>query len=651
MQKVRIIAHADHKEHLIEKLHNLGMIEVESLRDTADRDVFLEDSDTTDVERKIAELKYGIDFLYAYSKKPNLLESFFSPKYGVEKRYYTKIVEKYDLSIIETLRSMDQKITELKNEEKKLKSITEQLLPWERLNIPMEDLETQKTITELGILSQEYLSVISSLDYAHIQVVLSTKRKTWVAITYLKSFNMEEVLRKTDFQKISLPTELEGTPAQNRERIQKDLENIQKERENLEEECTNLAKERFNLMILHDHYQNIKLKHEVRKNFINTRKSFVLEGWVKRKDADAVKKELSLLREVDVSFYEPEETENVPVAMENNRIKPFEVVTKIYGLPHYREIDPTPLLTPFFIVYFALCLSDVVYGTLLVILSLFVLKKVRIGPDAQMLFRVLIMGGLLAIVFGMVTGGWAGDLTAYLPERLSFLDKLRVSLTRMDPLKDPLVMLKLSLLLGLFQVWTGILIKGYLRVRDGQALDALFDQGLWLILLPVGTMTVLNKMFGVSMPYPDVLFKISMGAVIGLVLTQGRYQKASNIVFTVFKKALVGLLSLYSIFGYLGDTLSYSRILALGLATTALASAFNMVAAQFGSAGTVGLVFAIVWLIGAHMIDLIISTLGAFIHSGRLQFVEYFTKFLEGGGRMFKPFGFNSRYIKIMEDD
>ncbi len=652
MQRVRITAHVCHKEKIVAKLQELGIVEVEILSDIPELHTVRDEPDTATVEREIAELKYALDFLHTFEpKKPTLLESFFSPKYGIEKEYYTKIVENYDLSVIDTIRMLDQKLSDLKNEKARLKSVAEQLQPWKSLLIPLDSLETKETVTELGILPNEYLNELSLLEYVHVEISLSTKRKSWVAVTLLKSFkeDVEEMLRKMSFQKISLPR-LEGTPCEALERINSQVEEIQSEIKAGETQCRDLARERFNLMILYDHYQALRIRHEVRQSFINTEKSFVLEGWIKKNDTKILEEALSSFREADIFFRDPEELENVPVDIDNKGIvKPFEVVTRIYGLPLYREIDPTILLAPFFIVFFALCLSDVIYGLLLVGFSVYILKRVRTGPDARLLFKLLMLGGFLAMGAGLITGGWAGDLPQYLPWPLSFLETLRTSLASIDPLKSPLVMLEISLALGLFQVWMGIFIRGYLNARDGHLLDAVLDQGLWLILLPAGTLTLTNKMFGASIPYPDLMYKISLGAVVGLIVTQGRYQKASNLPLTLMKKILVGFLGVYSVFGYLGDVLSYSRILALGLASSALAAAFNLVAAQIGGIQIVGPILMVGILIVVHLLNLTISVLGAFVHSGRLQFVEYFTKFLEGGGRTFKPFGSYSRYTKIKE--
>ncbi|MBU6997400.1 MAG: V-type ATP synthase subunit I [Theionarchaea archaeon] len=653
MQKVHIVAHADHKDAIIEKLHDAGLVEVETFTEILEG-LHTEDVDAGDLERKLADLSYGIDFLYTFSVKPNLLESFFLPRYKIEKKHYEAVVNEFDFSIIEEMKNLDQTLSELKNEETRLKSIIEQLQPWETLTIAVRDFETERTVTEVGIISTEAVSEILKLEYVHVEIPFSTERKTWMSVTYLKDYRdeLEEIFRKLDFQKVSLPGGSEGTPAETIEEAGHQIQMLQKEREKVRERCMVLAERRMHLMIVYDHYLDIKKRHDVRKDFANTEKSFILQGWIRKEDLPVLRKELSFADEVDISSYEPSDIDDVPVGIENRRaFKPFEVITRIYGLPLYKEIDPTLLLAPFFIVFFGLCLSDFLYGAALILLSVFALKKIKVGPDAVLLFKVLIMGGVVTMVLGILTGGWAGDLTLYLPEQLSFLENVRQSLTVINLLENPILMLEIALILGLVQVWAGILIRGYMNVRDGYYLDAIFDQGLWLLLLPAGTLALINKMFGVDVPAAGLMLNLSLAALVGLVLTQGRYQKASNPVVALGKKAMVGVLSIYNIFGYLGDVLSYSRILALGLATAALASAFNMVAVQASGIKILGPIIMVMFLILLHLLNIVISSLSAFVHSGRLQFVEYFTKFLEGGGRTFKPFGSHPKYIQIKEED
>ncbi|MBU7025353.1 MAG: hypothetical protein HXS48_00310 [Theionarchaea archaeon] len=156
-------------------------------------------------------------------------------------------------------------------------------------------------------------------------------------------------------------------------------------------------------------------------------------------------------------------------------------------------------------------------------------------------------------------------------------------------------------------------------------------------------------MFEVDIPAYTAIQYVVIACLVGLVLTQGRHQKAGNIVASLFKKLFVGLLSIYSIFGYLGDVLSYSRVLALGLATGAIAIVFNNILSMIAGLPYIGLIIAIILFPVLHLFNLIINALGAFIHPGRLQYVEFFTKFLEGGGEDFRPFQFDSKYIKVRE--
>lgn len=653
MLKVRIVAHSIHKDTLIETLHSAGLVEIINLEEVPEGG-FVEELEPTDLERKIADIGYAIDFLYTYSEKPSLIESFFSPRYSVERSYYENLIITYDFSILDRVKALDQNLSELKNEETRLKSLIEQLTPWYNLSLPLEDTETDKTITEFGMLPTEATSEFSAVPYLHLEIPQATERKIWAAVTYHRDYreDVDELMRRTDFQKISLPSGLKGTPQENLDRIAEDMDTIREKQEEVEKKCSELASERFNLMIMYDYYTHLKEKHDVRREFINTEKTFVLNGWIQGKDVSRLHEGLSHMKEVDISTSHPDESDTIPVNLENRGVfRRFELVTKIYGMPMYKEIDPTLLLTPFFIVFFALCLSDFIYGVALIGLSILVPRKIKMGPDGKLLFKVLLIGGMMTIIFGLLTSGWAGDLTAQI-SFLAPLEHMRNALGQIDLLKNPLIMLEVALILGLIQVWAGILIRGYMNIRDGYVLDAVIDQGLWLILLPVGTLTLINKMFGVDIPYANMMFNLTLASLGGLVLTQGRYQKASNLPLTLLKKLMVGFLSIYNIFGYLGDVLSYSRILALGLATAALASAFNMVAIQIGGLiPLIGPIVVVVALIVLHTLNLIISGLGAFVHSGRLQFVEYFTKFLEGGGRAFKPFGTYTKYINVKEEE
>jgi V/A-type H+-transporting ATPase subunit I len=567
---------------------------------------------------------------------------------------YEKAVEKFDFGIIERCKKLDAQLTRIKNEEASLSSLYEELLPWEFLSIPLEDLETPHTEIWLGSIPVEKVEVLGEItnEYPHtyISVIQETDKVKYMTVVHLKS-ESDEILKKlriADFSPVSFEN-LQGKVTDNLEQLQKKIKETIEEREMVEETCRELLEERLPLMVMHDHLSTIKSEEEVKENFLRTEKAFMLEGWVPRRKVEALREGLSAFNEMEILIEEPDDDEEVPVELRSpgRVMKPFELVTRIYGLPHYREIDPTLALAPFFIVFFGLCLSDVFYGILLILLSFFALKKIKMGPDGTLLFKLLIIAGGVTVVCGFLLGGWFGNLTEYAPGQLVFLETIRQKLTIINPIQNPLSMLSVVLLMGIVHVWFGIMLKLYMNIRDGYLLDALFDQGLWLILIPFGTLMILKTMFEVDIPSYTAVKYVVIGCLVGLVLTQGRYQKGGNIVTSTFKKLFVGLISIYNIFGYLGDVLSYSRVLALGLATGAIAIVFNTILSMVAGFPYVGIILAAIAFPILHLFNLIINALGAFIHPGRLQYVEFFTKFLEGGGEDFKPFQFDSRYVKI----
>ena len=324
-----------------------------------------------------------------------------------------------------------------------------------------------------------------------------------------------------------------------------------------------------------------------------------------------------------------EQPEMPPVDLENTAIvKPFEAVTEMYSPPKYTEIDPTPLVTVFFVLFFGICLSDAGYGAMLSILSILMMKKYTMGSTGKKFLRLLFIGGISSFFFGVLGGSLFGDL-------------LKMPAIWINPIEDPMTMLIFALILGLIQIFVGIGVKMYNDIRRGDIKDAVFDQLTRFILLSGLVLIILAEM--------DVLFlsKIPYGVagfgIIALVLTQGRHQKS------MVNKMVYGLASLYGIIGYFSDVLSYSRLMALSLATIVLAMVFNTIAFMMKDIYIVGIFITAMVLIVGHLFMLIIGTMGAFVHTMRLQYVEFFSKFYVGGGKKFSPFRVSTKYIEIEE--
>ena len=298
----------------------------------------------------------------------------------------------------------------------------------------------------------------------------------------------------------------------------------------------------------------------------------------------------------------------------------YDVVTRLYSVPRREELDPTPYMAPFFFIFFGLCMADVGYGVILSLLALFISRKLKLAGMGKQLVDLLFLGGIASVVFGVILGGYWGDLFGLAP--LWF-----------NPLEDPITMLIFCFILGLFHIYFGMGIQAYRNIKAGKPLDALLDQVIWIVFL--------TSLILIAIPQFSAVAKwiVIAGAAL-LILTQGRRQKG------LLKKFFSGLGSLYGITGYLSDVLSYSRLLALSLSTAVIATVINVMG-KLMAGSLIGYLFMALILAGGHLFNMLIGVLGAYVHTSRLQYIEFFGKFFEGGGRVFRPFRVTNKFVDI----
>jgi V/A-type H+-transporting ATPase subunit I len=371
-----------------------------------------------------------------------------------------------------------------------------------------------------------------------------------------------------------------------------------------------------------------------------TNTSVVLEGWINASKRSALEatfaqKNIAAM----MSDLEPQAGEEPPVDIVNNSfIQPFEVVTRLYGMPGHKDLDPTLFLAGFFFLFFGLSLTDVGYGIFLMAVATMILTLFKVAPVVRTFAKLLLFMGLGSALVGLLFGGYLGIAPESLPSWLRAIQLF-------DPIGNPLPVFYLALGLGVFQVMVGMFLKIYSDARNGELMNGILDQGPWLFVFFVAI-----AYLGVTTGYlniiatPDQLINLIYVGLVLVVLASGRKGK------TILEKVQSAALSLYASIGYFSDILSYSRLLALGLATTALAFAVNLIAEIVSGTPVVGPVLAIVVLVIGHLFTLAVNTLGAFIHSARLQFVEFFGKFVAGTGREFKPLKRTAEHVAIADE-
>ena len=396
---------------------------------------------------------------------------------------------------------------------------------------------------------------------------------------------------------------------------------------------------------LSDYYSSLRKRFEALDDSIVTEQTIALQAWVPVKAVDFLKRELLPFRDsIEMVLADPGEGDLPPTLLQNAKAAlPYETLTKLYGVPLYGELDPTPLLAPFFFIYFGMCLGDAGYALVMIAGLLYFLRKYKRMPSSVKQFMHLILGAAVStLIYGALTGSWFGDLVDSVGF-LSFLKPIKNLFFVIDPMQKPMTILGIALTFGVVHLGFGLFIAFYDCLRKKDYMAAFCDKGAWITMLS-GLLFLLG---GAAGALPSVFSPIGKWmAIIGAVtvfLYQGRGKTG------IMSKFFSGVLAVYGSTSYLGDVLSYSRLLALGLASAAVGVIINMLGKLSSGIPYVGWFVAILVVLVGHTFGLAVNVLGAFVHSLRLQYVEFFSKFYSGGGKFFSPLTYSSQYVDVTE--
>ena len=545
----------------------------------------------------------------------------------------------------------------------RLQTQKESLSPWLGLDISMRMKGTRSTSVFIGTFPQAYTrdqiltALAQKLPEVHaieVEVLSTLSQQTCVFLLCLseESAAVETALRSMGFAWPSNPSKKPPS-----ERV-KQLEGwIQEQEEKLSgvlQELKTYGDRRDDLCFLYDYYAMRIEKYEVLALLRQSRRTFIITGYLPAKNVPALEKELTETFTVFVESEEPGEDEEVPVALENNGFAaPMEPVLEGYSLPKRGEVDPCTPMACFYYVLFGLMLSDAAYGLIMVIGCAFALLKFKnMESGLKKSLKMFLYSGISTTFWGILFGSWFGDAVTVISKTF-FGTEVTIPALWFVPLNEPMRLLVFSFLLGIIHLFAGLGVQFYQCVRAGRWKDAIYDVVFWYLLVGGGivyllTMEMTTEMLGLGFTLPEPVGTISavcagIGAV-GVLFTAGRESKNPG------KRFLKGIYGLYNVSGYLSDILSYSRLLALGLATGVIASVFNQMGAMVGGGVVGAIVFTLVFLIG-HTLNIGINVLGAYVHTNRLQYVEFFGKFYEGGGKKFNPFAAHTKYYKIREEN
>ena len=653
MRKVYIIGDKDLRDSLIRRLGELALFQPKKMGKDLISSIFKKaertEIKTDEIEENLSKLNWTIEYLGQFERTKTGL-GLFPSRAMITQEEFLGWVKNFDWkAICDRCLELNNRLETLREERRYLLERLESLVPWRGLPVPLEKLQGTRSVAyQLGISSSETKKLLqerlSKLKGAHLHILREEERRLYFLLIYLKDMeeSIDSILYEIGIERVQFK-ELKGIPEEEIKRIRKRISLIDGQIDEIRRQARKISKEKIKLMALYDYFYNLLQEKRVSEHAKLSSYTFALEGWIRKQDLPKLRDGLKDFSLVDIIVREPneEEEKDVPVALSNRRIfKPFEMVTNLYGVPRYFEIDPTPFLAPFFALFLALCLTDGGYGIILALLAYLIPKKVQVGEGGKRLFSILFFSGLVTIGIGIMTGGIFGIQVSQLPPFLAPLKKLSL----FNPLEQPMVFLVISLALGVVHLMIGIGLALWEDLRRGDIISAMLDHLSWIILILGVILFGLSKLEILSKTFATPGLIMALSGAIVLFLFAGRESKS------LIGRLGKGAYELYGLISLFGDVLSYSRLLALGLATSVIATVVNLIANMASGIPLIGPVFTVIILILGHLGNIAINTLSGFIHTARLQFVEFFGKFYQGGGKSFTPFRHEGKYTMIVKE-
>lgn len=640
MSKFYLLAFKEKRESLLKELQKFKYVHlIDSGNDFSKEDLSAvsRSEELIDIDDYLNKSKYVIERLEKIEDKKPALESL---KEGKKHFTYEEIknrAKKFNFSqIYKEISSIIDEIEKKEAENQEILNKVSELLPYKAIDLPLEDLKLTKfSKIYLGTIPQRYKENFEELlkenDSVYFDVLHTDKNYAYYLIICHKSDDEDviDAFRKMGFTLVNFKEK--GTINENinslRERKSQNLDSI----DTLNKELKNYLKYLDDFKIYYEYQSNEKLKVISSEKFLRTKNLDLIEGYVPSKFLKSFEEAIQLICGDDYYLYKKEADRNsheVPIMLKNNKfVGPFEMLTEMYSMPRYNEIDPTPFFAPFYFIFAGIMIGDLGYGLLVFIASLLALKFFNLDKATKRFMTFFNYLSISAMIFGLVFGSFFGGIIP-LP-------------TLINPAEDIMEMLMLSLLLGGVHIFFALGIKAYMDIRDNKPKDAFYDVGLWYMALIGAIGYGLSKAVAMNPIVVKILFYAMIIAMVGIVLTGGRSEK------TTLAKFGWGVYALYGISSYIGDFVSYLRLMALVLSGSFIGLAVNMIAGMLFGSSIIGKLFAIVIFLVFQAFNCFLCYLSAYVHTARLTYVEMFNKFYEGGGVPFKKMVEDSKYFNI----
>ena len=650
MSKFDLVVFAEQRAKVLKKLQkfkevNFVDIELHEENGELSKDAvegvtkYINNEELTHIDERLYQLSNAISLIKKYDERKTRLRDVI---HGNENYTFDELAKKaltYDWKkVYSKQKKIGTQYSQIKSEISKKYMRYDEIDLWERLDVNPKELKNLKKVnTFLGTvpikLKGSFIDGISELDKTYYEELKIVKDEVYYlvisSIDESEKEKLAEVFRNSSFTVENL--DIDAVPQDYKNELQKEISELKKEKRRLKAQIKTYSEDLTDLQAVYEYMQNKKLRIVESEKLVQTENTILIKGWIPTEKVSEFEKVIK--DEAGDNYYltftdADRDDATVPIKLKNGKVaSTFENLTGMYAYPRYNEIDPTPLFTPFYILFFGMMGADVGYGLVLLLATMFVLKVVNLSSQMRKSIKFFFYLSFSVIFWGLLYGSYFG---ATIPGMWRLV----------DPASQYNDLLIGSIVFGVVHIFVGLAIKAYMLIRDGKSLEAVYDVLFWYMALIGGMLFLIFKLMNLSAVVANVSMWVMIAGMAGIVLTGGREAKG------VGAKLGGGLYSLYGISSYVGDFVSYSRLMALGLSGGFIASAINMIAGMIGG-NWFGMIFIPVILIAGHLFNMFLSFLGAYVHTSRLMYVEYFGKFYEGGGKPFKDFRTENKYINL----
>lgn len=632
MKKLTLAALLEHREAILQALQSICAVQLISIGEG--------EQSSAAAEGRVQRLQSAEELLKPYAGKAG-----FGPKPEATRQELEEDIQPA-LEICAELEGLQRRIAQNGSDTEKRRLQLVSLLPWADMTDPLETVRSTASLKVMtGTVPVDGVNALMETG-ALVQLYGGEKERAALVICPNEEYaGIAPSIRATGFQEKGFG-DIRGTASENIQRLRTEIEALEAERAQLEARLAAFAPKREEIRRALDGAAIDRDREQSKEALAHTNTAFLLTGWVREDMTEKVRREIEKITDVYyLGFEDPSEGDAVPTVLKNSRlITPYEAVTNLYSLPAYGTIDGTPLMAPFYFIFFGMMLSDTVYGAVLALGAWAFLKYIKPRGMMENLAKVLMMGGISTIFMGLLFGTCAGVSWPVIFRGTALENTFPI----IDSSADPIAMLALCAAMGIIQMFYAVFIAAYSCIKHRDWAGAIVDNLSWVFII-----TGLLLMAAPSLGLPAALGTAGKWMAIGfaavVLLFAGRSKK------NVAGRLMSGAGKLYDVTSWLGDVLSYARIFALGLSTGVIGLVLNtlcwdMLFASFKGNPVlmvVGFIIVTVLSVALHAFMMAISTLGCFVHSARLQYVEFFGKFYEAGGKAFKPLRYETKYVNV----